>query len=86
MYLEKSKAKGNVYLYLKEYDRKIKYGAKKRTLYRFGRLEEAREDILRWKKDIRSLPDELKQIGCTQDDIRRWERRTLSIIQQKQSS
>ncbi|MCC2248998.1 hypothetical protein JUJ52_03370 [Virgibacillus sp. AGTR] len=72
MYLEKIQSKGNYYLYLKEYDGSILYGSKKRTLYAFGRLEEARKNFVEWNNDINKLPDNFKKYGCTRDDLEKW--------------
>lgn len=76
MYLEKIQSKGNYYLYLKEYDGSILYGSKKRTLYAFGRLEEARKNFVEWKNDLNKFPEELKDYGCTRDDLDLWVKKT----------
>lgn len=76
MYLEKVKAKGKTYLYLK------KYNVKKMTVYRFGRIEKARENMEVWKEDINTMPKELKELGCTRDDIHRWIQKSHPITKQ----
>ncbi|CDQ42118.1 hypothetical protein [Virgibacillus salexigens] len=78
MYIEKTKSKGVYYLYLRKYDGRIRYGTKKRTLYAFGRLEKARNNLIEWKNDISKLPEDLKKHGCTRDDLEKWISQTHS--------
>lgn len=72
MYLERVKAKGRYYIYLKAYDSTITYGQKKVTLYNFGREEHAIKDIREWLKDKNKLPRKLKNVGCVRRDLESW--------------
>lgn len=73
MYLERVKAKGKHYLYLRTYDSSITYSKNKKvTLYRFGRLDNAIEEIEEWRKDPGKLPQKLKELNCTRGDLVSW--------------
>lgn len=76
MYLEKVRSKGVDYLYLRKYDSKVKYGTRRKFVYGFGRLEQAREKMINWEKGKEKIPDELKKLGCTSDDIHQWIEKT----------
>lgn len=72
MYIERVKSKGRYYLYLKKYDGTIMFGSRKKTLYRFGRLENALEKMKFWLQDINCLPLPLQELGCNEEDIKKW--------------
>lgn len=73
MYLDRVKAKGRQYLYLKMYDTEVTYSKDKRVvLYRFGREEKALQNMYLWLSDINKMPVELKELNCNKDDLKKW--------------
>jgi len=72
LFLTRVQSRNFQYLYLRKYKRRENYADHKKTLYRFGRIENALKDMYRWQEDINSLPDELKDIGCNRDKVETW--------------
>lgn len=72
MYIERVRSKGRCYLYLKKYDGRIMFGTKKKTLYRFGRLENALNEMKIWLEDMNCLPLALQELGCSEENLIEW--------------
>jgi hypothetical protein len=72
MFLTRTKAKGNYYIYLRAYHSSEEVYQGKRYVYSFGRVEKAIESMRRWKNDFRSFPVELTELGCTRKDLEGW--------------
>lgn len=72
MYLERVRAKGKTYLYLKKYYVRDNYSNNTMTIYGFGRIEQALKQMYRWKCDLSTLPEDLKQEDCSIKDLDTW--------------
>jgi hypothetical protein len=72
MYLTRTKAKGNYYIYLRAYHSCEEIYQGKKYVYSFGRAEKAIESMRKWIKDFRSFPVELIELGCTRGDLEGW--------------
>lgn len=72
MYLERVKAKGKTYLYVRKYCVRPNYSNNTMTVFRFGRLDKALRQLYIWKHDFNKLPNELKTEGCTKQDVIDW--------------
>ncbi|UOQ47214.1 hypothetical protein MUN88_14175 [Gracilibacillus caseinilyticus] len=72
MYLERVKAKGKTYLYLKKYCVREFYERNNKTVYGFGRIEKALKQMYKWQQDYSTFPQELKKEGCTKKDLMTW--------------
>ncbi len=72
MYLERVKAKGRTYLYLKKYCVREHYESKSVTIFAFGRIEKALKTMYKWKNDHSTIPQELIQEGCSRNDLMTW--------------
>ncbi|MDF9504987.1 hypothetical protein P5808_27810 [Bacillus cereus] len=70
-YLKFKKSKGNYYVYLVKSVRES--GVKKDiTLYKFGRLETALENMFEWRNEFELFPKELLEMGYTWEDLHEW--------------
>lgn len=76
LYLEKIRSKGVEYLYLRKYDPKVEYGTKRRFVFRFGKTEKARANMIDWVMGNEEMPIELKKLGCTSADVQKWIQKT----------
>lgn len=72
MYLERVISKGNCYLYLKAYSVRTNYSRPYKTVYKFGRIETALQNMKAWKSDFSSFPGELKELGLNKTDLDNW--------------
>lgn len=72
MFLERVRAKGNYYLYLKAYSVRSNYAKPYVTVYKFGRVERALKNMKAWKNDFNSFPGELKELGLNKKDLDSW--------------
>lgn len=73
MYLERVKAKGRYYVYLKMYDQNVTYSKDKRVIvHSFGRQEKALNDMKKWEKNFSEMPESLKKIGATEKELHSW--------------
>lgn len=72
LYLERVCSKGQYYLYLRKYKVRSYYESNKKTVYRFGRIEDALSRMYFWKRNFELFPHELKVYGCTYDDLLSW--------------
>lgn len=72
MFLSKVKSNGNHYLYLSRYDSKEHYVIKRKTIYKFGRLEFAIKNMYEWREDFKKFPLELLELGCVKSDLEGW--------------
>lgn len=55
------------------YDKTVTYTTDKRVcIFRFGREENAIADMKTWLRNIDLLPVELKELGCTREDVEKW--------------
>lgn len=71
-YLERVKSKGKVYLYLKEYENRPFYENKSITIYAFGRIEIAKNNMKTWYDNFNLFPQQLKQLGFCKEDLKGW--------------
>ncbi|SEO80669.1 hypothetical protein SAMN04488134_11364 [Amphibacillus marinus] len=71
MYLERVKAKGKTYLYVRKYCVRPNYSNNTKTVFRFGRIEKALKQLYSWQLGDK-LPNELVKEGCTRQDIADW--------------
>lgn len=72
MWLERIKAKGNYYLYLRSYAVR-EYSVNRMIVYKFGREESALPRMYNWRKNFAEyFPKELKELGCTFEDLDGW--------------
>lgn len=73
MYLEKIKSKGNYYLYLKAYEVRENYSRPYKTVYKFGRADQALKHFYEWRRNFETLfPIELLEMGCSREDLEGW--------------
>lgn len=72
MYLERVKAKGRYYLYLRKYKVRRYYESNKKTIYGFGRIDNALTQMYEWRNNFTKFPQELIDRGCTYDDLLEW--------------
>lgn len=71
-YLERVRAKGNVYLYLKEYAVRKHYANNSIIIYRFGRIDQALKNMQNWKRNYSLFPIKLKKMGFNKKDLMIW--------------
>ncbi|MGG3805838.1 hypothetical protein [Metabacillus fastidiosus] len=72
MFLSGLKVKNTYYIYLTAYNARDPYGSRKKTLYKFGRLDEAVLKMYYWRDNFSNFPYVLVELGCTEDDLREW--------------
>lgn len=82
MFLTRVTAKGYTYLYLKEYRRRENYADNKVIVYRFGRLENALEDMIFWINNFDEAPQDLIRLGATKKDLESWIRKIQTRFQE----
>lgn len=59
-------------MYLRKYKVREFYESNKKTVYRFGRIEDALSKMHYWKRNFELFPKQLKTYGCTYDDLCSW--------------
>jgi hypothetical protein len=70
-YITKIKSRGKEYFYLRKSIRKLN-SIEKKQIYSFGSRESALTNLRIWKENIESLPQELKNLGYSFDDVLYW--------------
>lgn len=71
MFLKQVKAKDKKYLYLCAYTVRDNFPSVA-ILYSFGRVEMAVKNFHDWKENFHLFPNELKEMGCNQNDLKNW--------------
>jgi hypothetical protein len=72
LFLSKKTTKGHHYLYLQRYQVRDHYKNLKLTVFRFGRLESAKQQMYAWRENFNEFPKELIDLGCTKRDLEVW--------------
>lgn len=72
MYLTRTTAKGNTYVYLRAYYNDEWCYQGKKYVYSFGRADKALEKMKEWKERPNYFPSELKELGLDIEDVKAW--------------
>lgn len=72
LYLQRSKSKGNDYLYLRNYSNREHYSSNRVTVFSFGRVEVALKNMYKWRADFSEFPIELRELGCGINELEVW--------------
>lgn len=72
MFLQSIQSRGKQYIYLLTYENSQQRHQGKKIIYRFGRSNIAIEKMNQWQHDFKQFPDELKMLGCNQNDLEQW--------------
>lgn len=73
MYLSQVKSNGKRYIYLCAYDGSQEYSTRReRRVYAFGEARQALKKMRRWKRKFYEFPQELKELGCSEQDLNDW--------------
>lgn len=70
-YITKIKSRGKEYFYLRKSIRKLN-SIEKKQIYSFGSREDALKNLDNWKINIEFLPQELKDLGYSLEDVLYW--------------
>jgi len=70
-HLTRKKARGSIYIYLRESFRKGEKVTNK-NIYSFGKMPEALESLYSFREDYSSFPSELLEEGYNLDDLDEW--------------
>ncbi|HDR8066622.1 TPA: hypothetical protein QCY66_005669 [Bacillus cereus] len=80
-YLTSKTAGGKRYFYLAQYTGKEKYTAcKYKYLYSFGNERIALERLSLWALDRTFIPEELKELGISLEDVKKFRERVVELV------
>ncbi|MCU5727970.1 hypothetical protein [Bacillus toyonensis] len=80
-YLISKTAGGKRYFYLAQYSSKEKYTTcKYKLLYSFGNERIALERLSLWALDRTFIPEELKELGISFEDVKRFREKVVGLV------